>query len=199
MLQGTEDEVLEKIHEYWEILPSYSSVKRSDRVGSLLQSVNSDGFHNWKSLENLKLTESEVDSIRDGTNKQQRKLLEQKWSFSNIIQGFSESGDKSLEPLVHLAYNFGMSSHLIHKDGDGVAMIWERCTRASAHQNAVKLSHIARAISDLCTFAEARSIILHQCCGEKYDFTENLRESYSSLFSELKSAFEDFNKIEYET
>jgi len=199
MLQGTEDEVLEKVNEYWEVLPSYSSVKRSDRVSSLLEAVNSDDLHNWKSLEDLKLTESDIDSIRDGTNKQQRKLLEQKWSFSTIIQGFSKSGDKSLEPLVYLAYNFGMSSHLIHKDGDGVAMVWERCTRDSVRQNAVKLSHLARAISDLCTFAEVRSMILHKCCGEKYDFTDNLRESYSSLFSELKIAFEDFNKVEYET
>jgi hypothetical protein len=199
MLQGNEDEVLEKVNEYWEILPSYSSVKRSDRVSSLLKTVNSDELHNWKSLDDLKLTESDVDTIRDGSNKQQRKLLEQKWSFSNIVQGFSKSGNERLMPLVHLAYNFGMSSHLIHKDGDGVAMIWERCTRDSVRQEVVKLSHIARAISDLCSFAEARTFTLHQRCNEKYDFTHKLRESYAPLFSELKVALEEFNKVEYET
>lgn len=198
MLQGSEDEVLQKVKEYWEILPSYASVKRSDRVSSLLQAVNPDGLYNWRSLEDLKLTESDVYSIRDGTNKHQRKLLEQKWSFSTIIQDFSKSGNKILEPLVHLAHNFGMSSHLIHKDGDGVAMIWERCTRDDIHQEAVKFSHIARAISDLCTFADVRSIFLHQCCNEKHDFVNKLRESYSPLFSELMSSFNEFNRIEYE-
>ena len=102
-------------------------------------------------------------------------------------------------PLVHLAYNFGMSSHLIHKDGDGVSMIWERCTRDIERQEAVKLAHIARAISDLCSFAEARTVILHQHCNTEYDFIDKLRDSYSPLFSELKVLLKEFNKVEYET
>lgn len=199
MLQGTEDETIEKVKEYWEILPNYSAVKRSDRVSSLLKTVNSDELPNWKSIDDLKLEDSDIASIREGTNKQQRKSLEQKWSFSNIIQGFSKSGDERLMPLVHLAYNFGMSSHLIHKDGDGVSMIWERCTRDIERQESVKLAHIARAISDLCSFAEARTVILHQHCNTEYDFIDKLRDSYSPLFSELKDLLKEFNKVEYET
>lgn len=199
MLQGSDEEVIEKVNEYWEILPSYSSVKRSDRVGSLLNDTDSEIIQNSQSLQDLKLDPSETESIREGTNKQQRKLLEQKWSFSNIIQGFSKSDDKGLAPLVHLAYNFGMSSHLIHKDGDVVAMIWERCIRDSERQEVVKAAHIARAISDLCSFAEVRTWILHKRCNENHDFTKKIRESYSPLFSELKVAYEKFNQVEYET
>jgi hypothetical protein len=199
MLQGTDEEVLEKVNEYWEILPSYSSVKRSDRVNSLLNDTDSEVLQNSKSLENLKLTEPETETIREGTNRQQRKLLEQKWSFSNIIQGFSKSNDKWLAPLIHLAYNFGMSSHLIHKDGDGVGMVWERCTREKERQEVVKLAHVARTISDLCSFAEIRTTILHKRCNEPDDFSKKIKESYSLLFSELKVAYDKFNQVEYET
>lgn len=199
MLQGTDDEVLEKVNEYWDILPSYSSVKRSDRVSSLLDEVDAEFLQKSQSLQDMKLTESETESIREGTNKHQRKLLEQKWSFSTIIQEFNKSKESGLSSLIHLAYNFGMSSHLIHKDGDGVAMIWERCTRDSKRQEVVKLAHIARTISDLCTLTEVRTWILHKKCNKKHDFTKSIRESYSPLFSELKLAFDDFNKVEYKT
>lgn len=197
MLQGHEDEVLMKVKEYWELLPSYSSIKRSDRVSSMLQEVDPDELPNWKSLEELKLNESSVDSIRGGTNKHERKLLEQNWSFSKIVQGFSKSGDEKLAPFIHLAHNYGMSSHLIHKDGDGVAMVWERFTREKNRQDIVKLAHVARAISDICTFAEVRSICLFRKCDKDFDFIVKLRESYSILFAEIKSAYEEFNKTEY--
>ena len=199
MLNGTEDEVLTKVQEYWDILPSYSAIKRSDRASALLTTVNEEDSSKWKSIEDLTLEPSDVDDIRGDTNKQQRKKLEQKWSFSHIIQEFGNSQDKRLAPLVHLGYNFGMSSHLIHKDGDGVAMIWERCVRTPERQELVKMAHIARTISDICTFAEVRTSFLFQYCGEKPTAIENIKEKYSPLFSGLKDVFEEFNKFEYET
>jgi len=198
MLQGSEDEMLTKVTEYWETLPDFSAIKRSDRVTALLNEVPDDISSNWRGLKDLKLSDDEVMSLRDGSNKHERKLLEQKWSFSNIVQTFSKSSDENLSLLVHLAYNFGMSSHLIHKDGDGVAMIWERCTRETNRQKAVKLGHMARTISDLCSFAEMRTVFLFKSCNEKLDFTGKLKESYSVLFYELKEAGENFNKVEYE-
>lgn len=198
MLQGSEEEVLNKVKEYWEILPKYSSVKRSNRINLLLQELNLGERDSWKPLEDLKITELNIASIRSDTNKQQRQLLEQKWSFGNIVQGFRESEDEGLRALVHLFYNFGMSSHLTHKDGDGVAMIWERCTRERELQEVVKLAHIARAISDLCIFSEVRSKVLYQRCNEESNFIDSLRESYSLLFSELKLAKEEFRKVEIE-
>ena len=199
MLNGSEEEVLKKVNEYWAILPSYSAIKRSDRASSLLAEVEPQEMHNWLSIQELTLEPEQVDSIRGDTNKQQRKQLEQKWSFSHIIQEFSESNDKRLNPLIHLGYNYGMSSHLIHKDGDGVGMVWERCVRNTEEQAWVKSAHIARSISDLCTFAEMRSLFLFQFCGEKPAFSETLRQNYEPLFAGLKGALQEFNSKEYKT
>ena len=92
-----------------------------------------------------------------------------------------------------------MSSHLIHKDGDGVGMVWERCVRNTEEQAWVKSAHIARSISDLCTFAEMRSLFLFQFCGEKPAFSETLRQNYEPLFAGLKGALQEFNSKEYKT
>lgn len=199
MLNGSEEEVLEKVKEYWELLPSYSAIKRSDRASSLLAEVEPKEMHNWLSIQELTLEPEKVDSIRGNTNKQQRKQLEQKWSFSHIIQEFSKSSDTWLNPLIHLSYNYGMSSHLIHKDGDGVAMVWERCVRNTEAQAVIKAAHIARSISDLCTFAEMRSLSLFQFCGENPGFSTTLRKKYKPLFTSLKGALQEFNSAEYET
>jgi hypothetical protein len=199
MLNGSEEEVLEKAKEYWEILPSYSAIKRSDRAASLLAEVTPKEMDNWLSIQELTLEPEQVDSIRGDTNKQQRKQLEQKWSFSQIIKEFSKSSDTRLSPLIHLSYNYGMSSHLIHKDGDGVGMVWERCIRTAEEQAWVKAAHIARSISDICTFVEMRTLFLFQFCGEKPEFPTKLRQNYEPLFTSLKGALQEFNSSKYET
>ena len=199
MLYGSDEEKLTKAKEYWDILPNYSAIKRSDKAHSFLIASNGHNSPEWRAIQDLTLTESEVETLRDGSNRRDRNLLYQKWSFSNIVNWFAKSEDKGLSLLVHLAYNYGMSSHLIHKDADGVGMVWERCTRDPEKQNAVKNGHIARAISDVCTFAEMRSLFLFKSCKKEQNFITPLRESYSILFSELSKATENFNKIEYRT
>ena len=197
MLEGSDDEKLEKAKEYWEILPDYAAVKRSGRAHLFLEAVNGYGNPKWRPIEDLALSDGEIETLRRGSNKKTRSLLEQKWSFSVILKEFSK--DKRLSTLVHLAYNYGMNSHLIHKDADGIGMIWERDVRDPERRVAVKLGHTARAISDLCVFSEIRSFILMECCNAEKAFIEDLRCSYRDLFDDIEKASEYFNKIEYDT
>lgn len=41
-----------------------------------------------------------------------------------------------------------MSSHLLHKDADGIGMVWDRYGRDSVRQSAAKLGQSARVVSD---------------------------------------------------
>lgn len=199
MLVGDESERLEKAKEYWEVLPDFSSIKRSARADAFLASKSSETDVNFQPLEDLLLDDEQVSSLRNGTNKKERKLLDQKWSFSNIVSEFSESDDKGLSLFSHLAHNYGMSSHLIHKDGDGIAMIWDRCTRSENRLYAAKLSHLARIVSDICSFAELRTIFLMKACKQDLDVIKTLKENYEHLFSEIKDAYQLFLDVEYET
>ncbi|MGR5145562.1 DUF5677 domain-containing protein [Photobacterium alginatilyticum] len=197
MLHCSEEESLSRVKEFWEILPKNSAVKRSSRANSFLNASGYKDNNEWKAIQDLVLTDEEVDYKRAGTNKKERHALEQKWSFSNIVNEFSKDGDKGLGALVHLSYNYGMSSHLIHKDGDGVGMIWERMTREPERYEVATLAHSARVISDLCTFSEIRSLVLFNCCKADDSFISPLRKSYEPFFQELNEIQQKFNEIEY--
>ncbi|MBW3777060.1 hypothetical protein GL272_08895 [Aeromonas veronii] len=197
MLQGSDDEILEKAKEYWFVLPEYASIKRSDKASSFLTAANGYCVPKWKAMEDLILDQQDIESIRHGSNKKSRSLLEQKWSFSEILNCFSKSEDKMLSDLVHLSYNFGMSSHLIHKDADGVGMIWERDTREPDRRKVVKLAHIARAISDICVLSDIRTIFLMKHCGGDMAFINDMKSSYHELFEEIELAGNNFYEVEY--
>ncbi|MDV6328556.1 DUF5677 domain-containing protein [Idiomarina sp. Sol25] len=198
MLQGEESDQVKKVSQFWDILPKYAAVKRSDRAKKLLNKVEDDEERKaWFSIEKQVLSCEEVGQIRTGSNKRSRSLLEQNWSFSRILDYFAESGDQKLRWLALLAYSYGMSSHLVHKDGDGVSMIWERCIRPEERRNAVKAAHIARSVSDICTLSEIRSLFLVNLCKESSRFIEDVRSKYALFFSELKRTKDVFDGIEY--
>ena len=156
LLFGSTERVKEKAYEYWHILPDYSSVKRHERLKSFLNSVENSDSDEWIPFQKLLLAEDEIESYRRGTNRKERKSLEQQWSVFGITSHLLKVDRDKLGVLVHLAHNYGMSSHLIHKDGDGVGMVWERYQRTKEDQIAVKLAHCARIVSDICSFSQLR-------------------------------------------
>lgn len=197
LMLGEPDEVKRKAFEFWELLPNFAAIKRHDRAKSFLEAINNPESSEWLPFKKLILNDDEIDKLRGGTNRKDRKGLEQKWSFSEITRRFSISGIRGLELLVHLAHGYGMSSHLIHKDGDGVGMVWERYGRSQEEQTAVHLGHCARVVSDICSFSKLRLYQLLSFCNQDKTAIEEIDKRYESLFNELKKAGENFIHIEY--
>ncbi|RJQ42874.1 MAG: hypothetical protein C4534_09330 [Gaiellales bacterium] len=198
MMQGEPHELRQKVAEYWETLPGFSSMKTSDRVERFLAEVPEPKSLEWKSLRDLVLTEDEKADMKQDFSRKQRSILEQKWSFSGIIKELFMSGRDDLKLFIHsAAYGYGSSSHLIHKDGDGVGMVWERCTRDAERQMAVKLGHSARIVSDVCVFAKIRLLYLLKACQEETAYITHIDERYRWLNEELNKAASRFNQIEY--
>jgi hypothetical protein len=135
--------------------------------------------------------------VERGYTRQQRQALEEVWSFSGIFKEFAKSRDDGLYLLAHLVHGYGMSSHLLHKDGDGIGMVWERYRRDPERQSAVKLGHSGRVVSDICTFAKLRLMILLRFCGKPTGFIKEMEEKYTGLSSELAKSGERFAEIEY--
>jgi hypothetical protein len=96
-----------------------------------------------------------------------------------------------------MLYGYGMGSHNLHKDGDGVGMIWERFRRSEKRQYAVKLGHISRLLSDICTFAQIRLLYVLLFCNGNREELEELSTRYISFFEELDTAQELFSAVEY--
>lgn len=197
MLIGDTVEVRKKAEEYWDIMPSFESIKRSDRVKRFLETVSDTSGMEWRPLRELIMEDEAVEAIsRTLTAKQIREITE-RWRFSNIRRQFEESHDTASRELVHLAFSYGMSSHTLHKDGDGTAMVWDRYRRSAECQTAVALAHSSRVVLDVCTFAQLRLRQLLKVCNRSTEPILVLQEQYKSFFDELSGVYDDFTCIEY--
>lgn len=196
MLSGERDEVMSRVQEYWEILPLFQSIRHNERASALLDEpltpVNDRVVFN-----ELRLTPSEVDWIRTEWPKSKRKMLEETWSVSGILKSFEQSDSEPLMLLRHLAHGHGMSSHLLHKDSDGIGMEWERSRREPERQAAVTAAHSARLVSDQCAFARLRLHMLLKVCGKELSIIQSIDDKFKDLFDELKLASDHFCEIEY--
>lgn len=198
MLLGDAEEKLQKADEYWNILPLFSSIRHSERLHGLLGALNNPDDPQWLPYKDLLMSEKQVSEIHAKYTSKDRKKLEEAWSFAGISRWFASSNEPSLSCLAHLAHGYGMSSHLLHKDADGVGVVWERYGRAPEAQSAIKLGHSARVVSDICTFSQLRLLALLKAVGQTTNFIADLENKYRPLlFNELQKASDNFTKTEY--
>lgn len=198
MLQGEPASIDAKVREYWELLPEFMAVRRSERAKRLLEDIGTEESPRWRGIRDVVIGDDEIMAIRQRTTRQERQALEERWSFSGICRAFLRHDDPGVRLLAHLAYGYGNSSNLLHKDGDGVGMVWERSTRNAEQRVALKLGHAARIVSDVCTFAKLRLFSLLRACGQQAGEIRRLEEKYAhQLFDELARAERRFNVTEY--
>lgn len=197
MLLGTKPEIAEKVSEYWDVLPLFAAVRRSERLTKFLAAVPNPEAVEWMPYREMILDEVNIETIRSRYGRSQRAALESKWSFSGISQYFLKSSDASARLLGHLAHGYGMSSHLLHKDGDGIGMVWDRHRRDSQRQRAVRLAHAARITSDVATFAKLRLFQLLRTCGAPTDAVSQIETKYQLLTDETAKANSNFTLVEY--
>jgi hypothetical protein len=197
MLKGTNSEIETKVNEYWDVLPSLALVRRSDRLKLFFETVSNPDGTEWQALREMLLDPSEAERLRSLIPKRERQRLEVKWSFSGITRHFVNSADAADRQLASSAHNYGMSSHLIHKDGDGIGMAWDRRNRDDRRRAAATLGHTSRIVSDVCSYAMLRLFtLLGVCGGDNHSITE-LQAEYRLLFDQLSKANAHFNEVEY--
>lgn len=196
---GTEEETKQKAHEYWNIIPDMSSLRKSDKIAETLSVIPEP---HPKGLTDLILSQEEIEELRSLYNKKQISSLNQKWSVSEIIKEFSQSSDQSLQVMVALLHNYMSSSHLAHMDATGVGMVWDQYQRAAVNGRAKSLAHAGRLIIDCCTLATTRATFLLRMLNEEKNKSEELKSIYKKfniLVEETEESHKQFEKIEYET
>lgn len=196
MLLGTQEEIVRKTEEYWNILPQFSEIRHNYRAAALL---DEDALpeHHRTILTDLLIENDVVEETGKSWSRAQRKSMQQTWSLTGLLNEFANSNDSNLQLLRHLSHGYGMSSHLLHKDADGVGMVLERSQRSSERKAAVTIGHMARIISDQCAFAKLRLHFLFKACDQKNDAIKNIEHEFRSLFVNLKNASDNFQNVEY--
>lgn len=197
ILDGTEEEYLEKAKEYWEILPEIARLSRHQRASNLLNTYDDANYRLKRPISEQILTPEEEKELRERYPKSYRKKLAQKWSFMEIAKHLTQHKKKNYYGMGTLGYTYGMQSHLSHQDGDGVGMVWERDRRKPERRVSVELAHAGRLISDVCHFAFFRIWQLLSATKQPLGPIKELQDKYRPLFNEISSVGEVWNEIEY--
>lgn len=197
ILNGTADQQHERCNEYWNVLPDIAVLNRQKRVRSLLDQVIDSASIEWDPIRELLVAEDEIRRILAETDKKERQRLGHAWSFSDIAKYFATHPDGKYHGLGCLAYNYGMQSHTVHQDGDGVGMLWERAGRSPERRESVELAHGGRIISDLCHFAFFRAREIFSACRASPKGLRDIQDFHEPLFASVNEAKIKWNAIEY--
>ena len=146
---ASEEQREELLHEYWELLGAVY-----DRQGALKAEAAERLFERFGSDGDSRV----MAALRDGSvyrtdplgDKRFRKQLEQRWSFSEILEAL-RSGRLGNAPLVGieaLAHIYSMSSHFAHANSRALDLLEDRATRGSDLLQ-LEVGHICRMLSDM--------------------------------------------------
>lgn len=197
MLQGPLSEIEEKANEFWHVLPLFYEIRHGENVKKMFEHLPNPNAPEWRPLQDLRMDDEEVAAIRARYSRSARQALEEKWSFVGLCRNFAASDNPGLKAFAGLSHGYTMSSHLLHKDADGIGMVWERYRRSPDKQLAVRMGHSARIVSDVCSYAKLRLFCLLTACGESKDALSAIQSRYEHLESALTAAIARFNEVEY--
>lgn len=197
MLHGSKEAIERKVDEYWSILPDFSAIRHSENARKILEASENPDAPDLQPFRDLVMKSEEIESTRQMYSRAARRELEEKWSFTGICREFVSSKEERMQKIVGLAHGYNMSSHLLHKDADGIGLMWDRAVREPERLAAVTVSHAARIVSDACSLAYLRLRFLLEACGEPINKVNGVHDRYQQLRDELDEAIQYFYKVEY--
>ncbi|AUC84763.1 hypothetical protein CW731_05405 [Polaribacter sp. ALD11] len=175
-----------RINEYWNSLAEISSIKQSSQAKRNLEHFGDSEIHRLAYLP-MVLPEEEEAELRKKWTKAERRKVEQKWSFTEMILSISKNyRGKPFEMIVALTHSYRMSSHVMHGDETGISIINERESRSQADYEIATNGHYLRLLSDSFIYCAFIAI-------ETMDFL-NLEENKKFFFDNEKS-LEDINEL----
>lgn len=152
--------------EYAEHLFLIGRAKDHEKSKTFLDNIPSPNAPQWDPIREVLLDDEELAAIRKRFNKEQRRELENKWSFSGLIRSLTCSGDPLFARFPCFAHGYSISSHLLHADYAGTAIPLERDIRSEARREAIHLAHLSRLISDVFAFFQFRLQVGYRFIGQ---------------------------------
>jgi hypothetical protein len=137
-----------KLEEYWDSLSKINSLKLSDQAKRNLRFFGDSQMHRFAYLPLILSEEKELE-LRQKWTKAERQKIEQKWSFTEMINQISKKNEGTgLEMILALGHGYRMSSHVIHGDETGIGIIDERESRTPEERDKAHRGHYLRLFSD---------------------------------------------------
>lgn len=115
--------ITKKIFEYSHILPHINGRKRNNRIENLLNLIDlSDDTINYDIYQ--KILTTDLPELDEELNKNNRKIIENRWAFNSMINTIEKCDLKEFSNTSILSYPYGMMSHIVHMDCDGLNFMW---------------------------------------------------------------------------
>lgn len=198
LLEGKIEDQRRKADEYWNVLPDMVRLTRHHRASRIIETVgDKHDASQWHPIRELIIDNDEAELLGKKYNKKTKQMLAQQWSFSRITRYFMEHKNTKYHAMGILGYDYGMKSHLIHQDGDGVGMIWDRYGRDDDRRNSIEIAHAGRIISDICSFGVFRSAEVLTASKQNPENSFDIYNKYKKLFDEISQARVQWHDIEY--
>ncbi|MDQ0455238.1 DUF5677 domain-containing protein [Rhizobium paknamense] len=190
----------ELLKEFWDKLGSIGNKRRARKAEFCAEILETDTV---PTAIFQALNDERVFDFGSTGNKAERKRLEQKWSFSEIIASLDGRvvDSKPLVGIKSMLHLYGMCSHLAHADSTALDLMTDRALRSKDELLHLEAGHISRILSDqvsltwLC--AEA---LRHHFKGE-FDDKNRFYEAFQStekLAEPIQAAFNDSQRAFYE-
>jgi hypothetical protein len=192
---GNDEEIKSKAEEFWGALQETYDTGRHARAEQLIGVI---GDAKAKAAIGILLSEEELSRIQSKFSKSQRKALQQKWAFLEILKYFSNHQNPEFQMFKALSLGYGLGSHLIHKDATGIGMEWERSQREHISKHATTQAHIARLVSSAVSWSWINTMFLFKIINKDLSELWALKEEYKALFNDLDAANKEFEQIEYD-
>lgn len=152
VMTASKDQQKQLIDEYWNSLAEINHLKLSEQAKKNLSYFDNSEIHRLAYLP-LVLSEEYENELRKKWPKTERKRIEQKWSFTEMIFSISKAYEgKPLEVIVTLTHSYRMSSHVMHGDETGINIIKERENRSKEEYEKAHAGHYLRLLSDCSVY-----------------------------------------------
>lgn len=170
IITADKDEREKRVNEFWNLLAEVNMLKHSEQAKKNLIHLGNLETHHL-AYSPLLLSEEKENELRTKWTKAKRQKLEQKWSFTEIINSLSKNyRGKPMEIFITATHGYRMSSHVAHGDETGILIIKERDSRPFIDRELAYFTHYLRLLSDVNTFCVIIGIETMNLLGLDKDF-----------------------------
>lgn len=166
-----------KLEEYWTSLSQINSIKQSEQAKRNMLFFGESEIHRL-AYSPLILSEEKESELRKKWSKAERQKVEQKWSFTEMINQISKkNAGTPLEMILGLGHTYRLGSHVIHGDETGILIIEERESRTREEQDKAHRGHYLRLFSDalsICSIIGIETMVFLGLFNKKHYFIENV-------------------------
>ena len=126
--------------------------------------------------------------------KADRRRLEHKWSFSELIETLSrfEVDNQQLTEIRSLLHIYGMASHLVHADCNAMDLMSDRALRSSEQLQQLQDGHVARIITDMVSLGAFCADLIGKHLDVPNETLSGLRQQMKVVVATAETITESF-------